>query len=155
MKLNLSNDKTTNVQLIQYAKHFGIQLTILMNDQFKLPKPGYYILNLENSGLDGSHWVCVICDKRQCFYFDSYGAVPTKNVELRLKEKYGKIYMNNLIIQSLRSNMCGMYCLGLIIYVHQHPKTELITACDQYLNMFSDDEEQNNKILRQYFKSLQ
>ena len=156
MKIKLTNTKTTNVQLLEYAKFFKINLTVQMNDQFRIPKIGNYILNLENSGLGGSHWVAVICKKDICFYHDSYGGPPTKHVEIRLKDRYGKIYMNNQIIQSLKSNMCGLYCLGLLIFVEQHPKLALLDACDQYLNMFDHNESENNdKILREYFKSLE
>jgi hypothetical protein len=153
-KINLSNKKTTNLDLAKYAKLLNVPVTIMMNDQFKIPRLGYYILNLENHGEDGSHWITIICGKKECFYFDSFGAPPTKNVHIRLRERYGKIYMNNKIIQDLNSDMCGLYCLGLIVYVHRHQHISLLTACDQYLNMFDDDTEKNNSILKEYFNSL-
>jgi len=152
--MEISDNRTTNVQLQKYASKFNIKVNILMNDQFKVPKNGYYILNLENSSLSGSHWVALICTSTKCFYFDSYGAPPTNRVHQRLKLKYDRIYMNNQIIQSLNSEMCGWFALGLILYVHLHPKQELLKACDAYLNMFDDNTERNNKILKNYFHSL-
>jgi hypothetical protein len=125
-----------------------------MNDQFQQPKNGNYILNLENSDEDGSHWVALICEEKKCFYFDSFGAVPTSNVHERLKQRYGKIYMNNQVIQDLDSEMCGWFCIGLLLYRHFNPKSELLKTCDKYLNMFDDDTDRNNQILKAYLKSI-
>ncbi len=150
----VKNDRTTNEQLINFAKNYNVNVKVMMNDQFTVPLNGYYILNLENKGKSGSHWVCVICKTENCFYMDSFGAPPTKNVTMRLKEKYNKIYMNNVIIQDLDSEMCGWFCMGLIMYVHKHPYLDLIKACDEYINMFDDDTDRNNAILKKYFNSL-
>jgi hypothetical protein len=152
--MDFNNTPTTNVQLLNYAKKYKLPLTILMNNEFKYPKNGYYILNLENNGLSGSHWVALICQNKKCFYFDSFGAPPTQAVHLRLKQRYTNIYMNNSIIQDLKSNMCGWFCIGLLLYVFTHPKLDLLTACDQFLNMFDDNTERNNAILKNYLKSI-
>jgi hypothetical protein len=151
----ITNHRTTNVELLNYAKQYDMNVTILMNNEFKYPKNGYYILNLENNGLGGSHWVALICQDRKCFYFDSFGAPPTHHVHIRLKQKYNKIYMNNLIIQDLKSNMCGWFCIALLLYVHLHPKTELLTACNQFINMFDDNTTRNNILLKKYLESIQ
>ncbi len=141
----IKNDRTTNEQLINYANQFNVSVKVMMNNQFTVPLNGYYILNLENKGSNGSHWVCVICRTQECFYFDSFGAPPTQNVHQRLKTKYHKIYMNNSIIQDLESEMCGWFCIGLILHVHKNSHMPFIKACDQYLDMFDDDTKRNNK----------
>ncbi len=163
----ISNNRTTNIDLLNYASKYKLPVSILMNNEFKHPHNGYYILNLENNGQMGSHWVALICQKDKCFYFDSFGAPPTNNVHLRLKQRYKKVYMNNSIIQDLKSNMCGWFCIGLLLYVFLHTseskprlgnkvsgKLELLTACDQFLNMFDDNTERNNTILKNYLKSI-
>lgn len=154
-KMKITDDRTTNVQLKNFAKRYHLQIEVLMNDEFQVPLDGYYILNLENSGEGGSHWVALICTTKECFYFDSYGAPPIKRVHQLLRQRYPQIYMNNTIIQSLTSEMCGWFSVGLLLYVHFHPRMELLDACDKYLNMFDDNEKRNNKILKTYLNALQ
>jgi hypothetical protein len=152
--MEFANKRTTNIDLLKFAESYKLPLQVLMNNEFKYPRNGYYILNLENNGQGGSHWVSLICQNKKCFYFDSFGAPPTENVHLRLKQRYNKIYMNNFIIQDLKSNMCGWFSLGLLLYVFLHPNVELIKACDQFLNMFDNSTEKNNAILRHYLRSI-
>jgi hypothetical protein len=152
--MEFANKRTTNIDLLKFAESYKLPLQVLMNNEFKYPRNGYYILNLENNGQGGSHWVALICQNKKCFYFDSFGAPPTNNVHLRLKQRYNKIYMNNSIIQDLKSNMCGWFCIGLLLHVFLHPNVELIKACDQFLNMFDDNTERNNTILKNYLKSI-
>lgn len=152
--MEFPNKRTTNIDLLKYAEQYNMPLQILMNNEFKYPKNGFYILNLENNGQGGSHWTCLICQNKKCFYYDAFGAPPTEHVHLRLKQRYNKIYMNNSIIQDLSSNLCGWFSLGLLLHIHLHPKIELLKACDQFLNMFDDDTEKNNEILRHYLRSI-
>ena len=41
-------------------------------------RPGFYIVNLDNSDQEGSHWICIELGKRgeKSAYFDSYGLPP-------------------------------------------------------------------------------
>ena len=47
-----------------------------MKDEFKIPlDDGYYIMNLENSHEDGSHWTAFVKIKSNIYYNDSYGVI--------------------------------------------------------------------------------
>ncbi len=50
--------------------------------------------------------------------------------------------------------MCGWFCIALLLYVHLHPKTELLTACNQFINMFDDNTTRNNILLKKYLESI-
>ena len=39
--------------------------------------PGFYVLNLDHSTSNGTHWVCFYYSSKNIEYFDSYGLKPT------------------------------------------------------------------------------
>jgi hypothetical protein len=83
-------------------------------------KSKFYIVNLDESTNEGTHWVCVYnCDYQVCYYFDSFGVDPCDEILRFMKQTKKKILMSTYRIQELGSIMCGYYC----IYV-----------CDQLLN---------------------
>ena len=74
---------------------------IFMKDEFKLPiEQGYYIMNLENSNEDGSHWVAFIKNKSNIFYHDSYAVIMPQNQYDLFKSEQNNIYYNTLQKQS-------------------------------------------------------
>lgn len=73
-----------------------------------------FIVNLDRSGLQGSHWIALYLPKHRngiAEYFDSYGRPPTKSNFLRLLKKYRGYIYNNIMLQSPFSTVCGQYCL--------------------------------------------
>ena len=81
---------------------------IFMKDEFKLPiEQGYYIMNLENSNEDGSHWVAFIKNKSDIFYHDSYAVIMPQNQYDLFKLEKNNIYYNTLQKQGLETTSCG------------------------------------------------
>ena len=88
------------------------------------------IFNLDKHYQSGSHWVAVFLsmDKKEIYYFDSYGDKPPSNIlrfikgiqkqgeNLGLKIKY--LYNNNR--HQYGNSECGMYCLYFIISMLQY-----------------------------------
>jgi hypothetical protein len=45
------------------------------------PKSGNYIINLESSTSgSGTHWMSMKISNKQCFYQDSFGVIPPKEI---------------------------------------------------------------------------
>lgn len=79
------------------------------------------IYNLDPHFKDGSHWVAnfINIPKHQCYYFDSYGYEPPKQVArfmkwLTTQDPKMKLFYNARRFQHLNSE-CGMYSLYFII----------------------------------------
>ncbi len=79
------------------------------------------IYNLDPHYKSGSHWVAnfLNLEKKTCYYFDSYGMKPPKEVYrfmqwLSIQEPKIELGWNGRRFQHLNSE-CGMYCLYFII----------------------------------------
>lgn len=75
------------------------------------------VYNLDPHYKSGSHWVANFIDiaKKQCYYFDSYGMEPPKQIYrfmqwLTIQEPKMKLGWNGRQFQRQNSE-CGMYCL--------------------------------------------
>ncbi len=82
MKLKTTN----NFQLEEYANKLGLPLkNILMRDEMnKLNEDGFYIINLDSSNNQGTHWTSLYFHPLNSCYFDSYGFVPPLEVEQKI-----------------------------------------------------------------------
>lgn len=79
------------------------------------------VYNLDPHYRDGSHWVACFINipKHRCFYFDSYGYAPPKQISkfmkwLTTQDTKMKLAYNARRFQFSDSE-CGMYCLYFII----------------------------------------
>ena len=145
----------SNFDLIDIAKTYGIDnLNVVMNDELKYYefKTGYYIINLEDTDDLGSHWVCLIVENGKCIYWDSFGCLPSHDVENWMKQSKYKYMFNNRIVQDLDSVLCGLFALGVIIYVILTP-TDLYEAVDNYTDLFSMEPKDNDIIINDLFKT--
>ena len=118
----LTNGETNNIDLRQAAEKLNLPLRLIaFKDQLMNynPQPGAYIINMEDSGNDGTHWVAFYLtkenDEPNSYYFDSYGGPPPMEVR-EFSTRYGAHFLNysNKQIQSMASNYCGQYCLTWI-----------------------------------------
>ncbi len=149
----IQNKPTSNIELLNIARNKGItNLKVIMKDEFNIVPDTFYIINLQSSDNAGTHWTFCYCGYNICFYMDSYGAVPPEIIQNKLKRKYGEIHYSAYVIQDLKSQMCGYYCLGLVLLLHDKPETEIIKWSNNYINMFVDDTTKNNSILQKFFK---
>jgi len=147
----------TNYELIDICKFYKLPLVgVYMKDELKIQKQdGYYIINLDSSVNNGSHWVALVIKGNDNFYFDSFGCVPPTEVEQFInahgsKVKYG---FNNWICQDLKSSNCGFYCVGLFIYLKQHKKN-IFKSANDFINIFYDETLLNDTVLQLFFTNL-
>jgi hypothetical protein len=70
----------SNYQLATIAEDLKIKLplkNIVMKDEFKSAKNGNYIINLQSTYQgNGSHWCCLVVEKDEAFWHDSFGSPP-------------------------------------------------------------------------------
>jgi len=84
------------------------------------------VYNLDPHYKDGSHWVAnyINIPKKTCYYFDSYGLPPPKEIDrfmqwLTIQEPTMKLGWNGVRFQKKNSE-CGMYCLYFLSRMLAH-----------------------------------
>ena len=75
-------------------------------------KDGCAIVNLNDLGQAGSHWVAFWRSGDKSYYFDSFGAPPPEDVIKVLRPN--TIVYNTAPIQDITSNACGWYCVDFL-----------------------------------------
>jgi len=149
---------TTDIELFKKAEKYSIQLNaIVFKNQLydmQLMKGGY-IINMADSDSMGTHWVAFwIDDARKndaVVYFDSFGISPPMEVRNALKKIALKILVSDKQIQNINSGWCGIYNLYFLWFMQNHAKIPLEKRLDMFLNLFSNDIEQNLTILKKLF----
>ena len=137
---------TNDIQLKEYAKKMGLPLNnILMRDEMNyLNEEGFYIINLDNSNGNGTHWTSLFYHPLNSYYFDSYGFVPPLEVEKKIRPY---IY-NDAEIQDFNSEACGYYALAFIKFLYDKSNKEV--AFRQFLQLFRSNTKENDDILKKY-----
>lgn len=74
------------------------------------------IVNLHGSDGPGSHWVAYFngSDFNMVEYFDSFGVAPPAEIESYLRTSNKPLAYSSSQYQSLKSILCGWYCLLFI-----------------------------------------
>jgi hypothetical protein len=148
----------SNTELTELANFYNIPLkSISLKDQLPYPaRQGNYIINLasykRNSSVQGTHWVCLILAENT-FYCDPFGAPAPKEVMTYIKSFSPKHYAyNQTIIQDLKTETCGYYALGLMLFLKANPSKDFYANCKRYVDMFDDDTRRNEDILKSIFR---
>ena len=109
-------------------------------------KDGAHVINLDEYGDTGTHWIALFSTKLEVIYFDSFGIehVP-KEIENFTVHK--NIKTNIFMTQSITSMMCGYFCNGFIYFMFAGK-----TLIDD-TSLFSPyDFEKNDSIILKNFK---
>jgi hypothetical protein len=116
---------------------------ILMRDEMnKLKVDGFYIINLDTSNNNGTHWTALFFHPLQSYYCDSFGFVPPLEVEQRIKP----YLYNDKDMQDFNSEACGYYCLAFIKFLHDKNDREL--AFKEFFKMFGKKTIENDNKLK-------
>jgi len=104
----------SNYDIEDYFKLVGIKGKVYSKDQIpkKIGVNTCYIINLDDSGNEGTHWILLMNKKSEktILYFDSFGvSYPPKKILEMTNNKV--IICNNKKIQDINSVLCGYYCL--------------------------------------------
>jgi hypothetical protein len=120
------------------------------------PKSGNFIINLQSSSQgNGTHWVCLAIRGKQSFYCDSFGVLmPQEIIAFCKRIPKSHLGYNDFGFQHIKSETCGWYCVGLLIYLQNHPNINLYDACSDYIKISAYDTKDNNGILKAYFRKL-
>jgi hypothetical protein len=146
----------SNFELEQIAEYYKVPLLgVVMKDELPpFVRDGSYIINLQSTtDGNGSHWTALQVKGNSAFFFDSFGAPPSTEIVEYTKQRSGcHIGFNNWIIQDLKSENCGYYALGLLIYINKNLKTSnLFKVGNDYIDGFTGDTKHNDKLLRSFY----
>ena len=106
-------------------------------------KNGFYFINLNGS----SHWTCLLKDKKNFYYFDSFGSPPPEEVEAIISPDY--VY-NASDLQNIKATSCGFFCVAFAIAMKGKGNKESLFK--DFLNRFSKNSKQNEKVLHDLLK---
>lgn len=126
----MNSSRTTNYQLLNLCKHFGIPIRDICNKDLlnqNQPCEGGYIINMQDStDGHGTHWVALWLEKvifpgktseNITIYFDSFGIDPPLAV-IEFCERYGgakaRIVSSTKVIQNINGGHCGQYCIDFL-----------------------------------------
>ena len=103
-------------------------------------------INLHKSHQRGSHFVCYFNDvkKDHINYFDSYGVMPSDDIQRTLRKTGKKIIYSTHLIQNNTSNRCGFYCYAFIEYL------ECGGSMIDFINLFKHKGSNNDAILMRF-----
>ena len=111
----------------------------------KILKDGAYVINLDEYGDLGTHWIALFFNRNEIVDFDSFG------VERVPEEIKGFVENKNIIVNIFRVQandpvMCGYFCIGFIDFILAGKKLT------DFTNMFSPhDFKKNDAITLSYF----
>lgn len=106
----------------------------------KKPYQGF-IMNLDKSNKNGSHWVAVIIDnkKHQIIYYDSFGEEPGKDFIKSIKHLIDntpyQYKINRIKRQSASSTNCGYFGMKFLKDMMDGKKFSEATGFDKLMNM--------------------
>jgi hypothetical protein len=142
----MKNNITSNIELEQIlnnkVKNFN---GVYPKDLMKKPlKDGFYIVNLDDSTGEGTHW-CALYKINDGFsiWWDSYGFPAPENIE-SLLHKYD---YNKKQIQDIDSTSCGFYCVAFILFMKN--KQDKQKAFNTFIKLFGTNTVNNEIILHQ------
>jgi hypothetical protein len=153
-------DIDLDVICINMAKKYNYQyFGSIMKDQLKLIPDidkVFMIINYDKSNQTGSHWVALIKNGRNIFYFDSYAIPPLQKVFDRYSPITNNIYYSNTPIQKTGSNICGQLCIAFFDEMFKKGVTnksflDFMNKSMKYSNRYKNDRIQlNNKNVENY-----
>jgi hypothetical protein len=137
----------SDIKIIDIIKKLNLPLeNILMRDEIKkhLIKDGFYIINLDISKNEGTHWTGVYYHPLKSYYFDSYGFIAPAELEDKIKP----YEYNDKDIQDWNSEACGWFAIAFIKFLHDKNNKEI--AYKEFLKLFTSNTKENDKKLKEY-----
>ena len=132
----------TNLEIDELVKHYKIKNYHGCHIDNELPKKlmnGYYVINLNGQ----SHWTCLMKDGNKYYYFDSFGFVPSQEVE----DQIGEYIYSDQDIQHINSTSCGWFCVIWMKYMQEHKHKNKEICYSSFLKLFSKDSKKNDIVL--------
>ena len=148
----------SNFDIEEIANHYNLDVQIIMKDELKNMKPinTNYIINLESSTMgNGTHWMALKIQDKNCVYCDSYGFLPPEEI-ISFCKRISKSHLtyNTKEIQDINAQTCGFFALAFILFLHLNTSDDLYKMSSSFSNLFSLHTKLNNKILQKFFRLL-
>jgi hypothetical protein len=166
----------TNYDIEKICEKLDLPLVgVFMRDTLpKERKIGSYVINMDSSEGDGTHWVFakIFCDSDRfdsgsdsddssiqnkycgCLYFDSFGIGMPKEVEEFLKPFSIKL-INTKQIQNINSTQCGWFCIYCDYFLETNKKSKsFVDDYRAFLKIWDSNPVKNLSILKDKFKPL-
>jgi hypothetical protein len=160
--MNIIKKKSiTDIDIYSLCDSLKLPLNaIIMRDQLNEStlEEGNYILNLNTSSEQGSHWTSFVVDKKTIYYLDSYGKVPPEEAVLLWNKNKYKVICNNAHIQDIASVECGFFAVYFLLVMNYgtgRTKTEVMKKCIK--SFIIDDykkDKNNDKLVKEYLKQF-
>jgi hypothetical protein len=148
----------SNIEVEYLCKYLKIPLVscCLQDEIINLNvKDGGYIINYGNRENGGTHYVAFYIFENYCFLFDSFGA-PFDSDVLKFVDKIKNKAYNQWIIQDIKDDHCGFYCVAFLFYAYNFAilPNQLFKVSNFFINNFKTTSEKNLNILKALFKPL-
>jgi hypothetical protein len=140
-----SDNELTDTEIKELMKGLKLPLNGIYIDD-KMPKRlknGNYVINLNGR----SHWCGLVRDGKKYFYFDSYGFVPSQEVE----DQIGKYVYSDFDVQSIDSSSCGFYVIAFFKALNK--KKDKMKAYHSFLKKFGSNKFKNESVMEKILKS--
>ena len=146
----------SNIDIEKICNQLNLKLNgVYSKDEIPKELPeGYYIINLEDHRDSRcGHWTVFYYSRGKSLYFDSFGFVPPKDIELIFSPDY--IY-NAKQIQDIESSACGFFCIAFVAYTSKSSFGRAPTRMDfqRFCGLFSKDTKLYDINLFQFFDSF-
>lgn len=113
-------------------------------------RPAAIVANTDDHTKPGTHWVALYVDsKGHGVFFDSYGNPPlVAQHHNRLRRNSNSYEWNTRGLQSLKSRVCGEYCL---MFLDHMSRGRTLAA---FSRKFTENRIRNDKMVANYYKRL-
>lgn len=164
----------TNYDIEKICEKLDLPLVgVFMKDDLpQTRKIGSYIINMDNSDGEGTHWVFakIFCDDNDddnefilndksykycgALYFDAFGIGMPQEIE-KFLEPFSKKSVNKKQIQNINSSQCGWYCIYCDYFLEFDGEGKTFTSrFKDFINVWDDDPKKNLQLLKDKFKPL-
>ena len=114
----------------QHASQFYAGTFALDEFPSSIPSGRIYVINLDNSNQEGSHWVQVGTLDAVISYFDSFGRPPPLKILKTLADNGEIVLYSDVPIQSPLSQACGYHVLTVsLLQARGYSLLEILTDC--------------------------
>ena len=140
----------SNFDLVELGQMMGLNINVVSKDRLLGTNYKDNIINLDDFGNEGTHWVALFVSGSNAVYFDSFGQEPPLSVIQYCKGK--KLIFSDYIIQNLVQSACGYYCLAFLHFMNFTKHPNIRYKLNNFIKPFDLDNTHNNdNILQQYF----
>ena len=102
--------------------------------------PASMILNTDSSEGTGEHWLALVLEEDECFFFDSFGLpILEESLMKYLEPHYCIAIYSDVCIQHIESNKCGEFCILFIKHVDSKSTYETFLAHFNQQNVKEND----------------